>query len=98
MLQEDQINIANEQLNLVCLGYYVMWRDRACICFKNHGTIIEFQVWCSNKTNIFPLSFDYTHSETYNWEKSQLKKILGNLYSKSISHKQLLFLKNYRIN
>ena len=62
------------KLNLVCLGYYEMWRDKACICFKNSGTIIEFQVWCSNETNIFLLNFDYTYSEIYTWEKKPTKK------------------------
>ena len=62
------------KLNLVCLGYYVMWRDKACICFKNHGATIEFHVWCSNKTNTFLLRFDYTYSEIYNWKKKPLKR------------------------
>ena len=61
MVHKDQINIVNEQVK-----FSVSWIlcNVANLVFNNHGTIIRFQVWCSNKTNIFLRSINYT-SETY---------------------------------
>ena len=75
-----KLTLRMSKLNLVCLGYYVMWRDKACICFKNHGATIEFQVWCSNKTNTILLRFDYTYSEIYNWKKKAVEKRYSETY------------------
>ena len=44
IVRKDQINIANEQVKFSVSWIYEMWRGKACICFKNYGTIIEFQV------------------------------------------------------
>ena len=53
--------------------------DKACICFNNHGTIIEFKVWYLNKTNIFLLEL-IIHILKYTTEKKADEKRYSGTY------------------